>query len=547
MKKLILLTLLFSMAIHFLFADPLELCGNVIFPCTEDPQLGLFTENRRLVTNCCDSITILQEPNFGTISFCEVMPGNVRATDSLGNYLHNWYNYIPFNYCEGQDSFMVEECCGGVCNTVTYILHITFVCAEDLSVCEGDPNGDLAATGLTATCADLPATIDTFDFEETAFPITVLNAGDGGSATTSVALPLDLTITNIAVDIDMWHSKMSDVKIDITSPEGTTISIMNGINGWFHDLGPTIQGFADGTGVNGSGTYTFTDGAVYILGIVGQGANYIEGTYQPVESLSALTPEDPNGIWTIDFEDDSNGEDGEFTGASIIITSTPSNPDTISWWNAPTGGTQVGSGSPFDPTGLAGEEQTTVDVDVPGTYTFYAQCGCPDSTTTRVAVECTIIPTPTIIDPNLDFCDTIGLSSYDLSQHDAVVGGGDSVLWFDGNPASGATLISPATSVDLIAVDSLFAQVTDLANCTVSMFIPVCYPTANIIPIYPGGISSGMYYARDFIYSEGSVLVDSIVDFNAGTIICIGNGSAIEGDFSAEIKDCEDPPESRRE
>ena len=41
------------------------------------------------------------------------------------------------------------------------------------------------------------------------------------------------------------------------------------------------------------------------------------------------------------------------------------------WWDAPTGGNQVGTGDSFDPIASG-----IIDPNVIGCYTFYAQCEC---------------------------------------------------------------------------------------------------------------------------------------------------------------------------
>jgi hypothetical protein len=63
--------------------------------------------------------------------------------------------------------------------------------------------------------------------------------------------------------------------------------------------------------------------------------------------------------------------------------------DQLTWWDAPTGGNQVGIGSPFDPIAAG-----AVDPTLPGTTTFYAQCECDADVSVRVGADFTIDPLP---------------------------------------------------------------------------------------------------------------------------------------------------------
>ena len=67
-------------------------------------------------------------------------------------------------------------------------------------------------------------------------------------------------------------------------------------------------------------------------------------------------------------------------------------PNIISWYTAATGGTAIGSGSPFNPIGVTGSG--IANTNTAGTYTFYA--GCSTTTTCRTPATITVQPDPTI-------------------------------------------------------------------------------------------------------------------------------------------------------
>jgi len=88
------------------------------------------------------------------------------------------------------------------------------------------------------------------------------------------------------------------------------------------------------------------------------------------------------------FDDGGAGViDATFTEIRLVITYTTPLP--ITWWDAPTGGTQVGTGSPFETVG------TTVlpTTGTPGTYMFYAQSTSGTcSSASRLAISVNVNP-----------------------------------------------------------------------------------------------------------------------------------------------------------
>ena len=67
----------------------------------------------------------------------------------------------------------------------------------------------------------------------------------------------------------------------------------------------------------------------------------------------------------------------------------------VEWFTAASGGTAIGSGSPFNPVGVAGSGLTTSSAA--GNYTFYA--ACPSNPTCRKAVVIVVKPAPTVTPP----------------------------------------------------------------------------------------------------------------------------------------------------
>jgi gliding motility-associated-like protein len=149
--------------------------------------------------------------------------------------------------------------------------------------------------------------------------------------------------------------------------------------------------------------YTFDDAAAAALAAI-PGANQPipAGSYQPNDALNAFNGASPQGIWSLEVDDLFFGDGGELTAASLSITYSVNDTvagNVLTWWDAPTGGTQVGTGSPFLP--------ASYDTLAPGDYVFYSQC---DSTSTcsnsRVPVVLTILPAVTapVVNPVAAVC-----------------------------------------------------------------------------------------------------------------------------------------------
>lgn len=131
------------------------------------------------------------------------------------------------------------------------------------------------------------------------------------------------------------------------------------------------------------------------------GAGVCSGTNQTFTIASG--PGTPTaGSWLIEmsdvYNDSDSGADGNLAVNVNVVYTVPTLPPPpppvpadITWYDAPTGGTVQGTGSPFDPTGKI-SAQGPVDLSLPGNYTFYANCGCGDCESTRTPVIFTVIP-----------------------------------------------------------------------------------------------------------------------------------------------------------
>jgi photosystem II stability/assembly factor-like uncharacterized protein len=111
----------------------------------------------------------------------------------------------------------------------------------------------------------------------------------------------------------------------------------------------------------------------------------VSGTFSPAQPLSGFIGEDAAGTWTLLPYDAVWKDPLCVSGFAVTLVPNTQN-GTITWWDAPTGGNQIGSGTEFIPT-----------VTAAGTHTYYAQgqctLGCPS---VRTATTLLIKPTPLV-------------------------------------------------------------------------------------------------------------------------------------------------------
>jgi len=135
---------------------------------------------------------------------------------------------------------------------------------------------------------------------------------DGGSVTTST-----INVTNVGVlsdvnvtDLVGTHTWMADLTFTLTSPQGTTITIMSSSCGSSDDFNISLDDEA-------------APGA-WPCGPAGQG-----GTYQPSQALSAFDGENANGTWTLSITDGANADGGQLNGWGLTfetLTTPATNP-----------------------------------------------------------------------------------------------------------------------------------------------------------------------------------------------------------------------------
>jgi len=137
-------------------------------------------------------------------------------------------------------------------------------------------------------------------------PATVISAsGNNTWATSTINVPDAFTISDINVTINVSHTRVSDLRIFLSSP---------GQNG---QAGQMIR-LSDRNGGNGSNytTTTFDDAAPTSITA---GAAPFNGTYSPEVALSTLNGTRSNGLWGFFINDVRNGNGGIINSVTLTI------------------------------------------------------------------------------------------------------------------------------------------------------------------------------------------------------------------------------------
>lgn len=223
---------------------------------------------------------------------------------------------------------------------------ITNPSVTNATVCQNDPSATVTASAFTSV--PIPGTLTA------SFGTNLVSDGQAPAVynVTVPALPANATIT------------------------GTTLLLqnVNAINGsWRSEIRVALSGAS-------------TLGATQIS-TLGSG-----GLITPDPSLTIPNLPLAGGTVTLSltetYNDGGATVDATFGEVSIIINYTTPTPATVSWWDAPTGGTQLGTGSPFETVGTSVLPNTAT----PGTYTVYAQgqngaCPSPGRTAATIVVK----------------------------------------------------------------------------------------------------------------------------------------------------------------
>ena len=276
------------------------------------------------------------------------------------------YGSIPTNLIAGTYSVLVKDANGYISAalplTITQpSITITNPAVTNVSVCQNSVSASVTASASTSVPTPQTTVVN---FSLLAQPVEV-NAAPGSviSVLTLPTLPAGAVITGLTLNCNGLIPNGGEYQSDARL----------GLSGAFTNAA------AAGTGTLGFGT------------VAGTPYNY-------TRSIPTAGFPTNGGTLNLLFWDDFNdlaGADVTFplgsSAATLTINYTIPSPATITWWNAATSGTQLGSGSPFETVGTSILPSTAT----PGVYTFYAQGqngACPSPARTAVTVTVNALP-----------------------------------------------------------------------------------------------------------------------------------------------------------
>lgn len=109
------------------------------------------------------------------------------------------------------------------------------------------------------------------------------------------------TITKVTLTLNITHAWDGDISASLVSPTGTTVAL-------FTNTGQSGQNFAK---------TTFDDQAITTIG---NGAAPFNGSYIPLNPLSAFNGQNANGTWKLLVSNNGAGHRGTLYGWSLSIT-----------------------------------------------------------------------------------------------------------------------------------------------------------------------------------------------------------------------------------
>jgi uncharacterized repeat protein (TIGR01451 family) len=177
------------------------------------------------------------------------------------------------------------------------------------------------------------------------------------------------TVTDVNVSVDASHTWIGDVSLTLSSPSGTTITLVNRPG--------TLVGGGFGC-ANDDMIVSLDDDHAASYAALDLMCNAtppaVEGEFKPFESLSIFNGEDANGTWILTFSDAVGGDDGVVNAVSLELSTNVMNgiplpiPDTAIATPPYGDGPFVVSG--FDPCGdvtLSFEDDLiNIDCTIPG-------------------------------------------------------------------------------------------------------------------------------------------------------------------------------------
>jgi Secretion system C-terminal sorting domain/PKD-like domain len=236
-------------------------------------------------------------------------------------------------------------------------------------------------------------------------------------------------------------------------------------------------------GLSGAITLSPVMSTPFLTSTTGQ----VAGLFNYTTTVPAASIPVAGGALTLNYwdsyNDNATGAESTYpTGATAAVLTINYTLPAPSWYAAASGGTALGTGTTFNPIGVAGSG--LADTNTPGTTTFYAQCSANSCRTPVVFTINTAVVTPVLA--GATYCE--GATP---SVLDATVAGAVTYLWSD---ATTAATLTPSAAVGTTTYTVTVTGASSCPTATASATIvikPVPVIAATATPITCNGLTNG--------------------------------------------------------
>ena len=299
--------------------------GNTIVNCCLSGAPLMAAAGATLVSESCTPANGVLDPNeFVTVSFCVINNGTAATTNLVGTLQASGNVTSP----GPAQTYGVVNPGATSCKNFTFTVNPALQCGGNVT----------ASIQLQDGATDLGTVTYMFSTGVAGAPVTVSYTGPAvpipDNLAAGVNIPLTVAgITGGIADVDFSidgtsctanagdpnagvdHSWVGDLVFTLTSPGGTTVTIINRPGG----------GSSGASGNNFCQTLLNDDGAfpsiqtIASIGAPPSGPPYT-GTFTPANPLSAFDGQDPNGNWVLNVSDNAALDTGNVRKFSLIIT-----------------------------------------------------------------------------------------------------------------------------------------------------------------------------------------------------------------------------------
>ncbi|HOX72918.1 proprotein convertase P-domain-containing protein [Dokdonella sp.] len=134
---------------------------------------------------------------------------------------------------------------------------------------------------------------------------------NAGPATSTISVTQDISLTDLSVAVAIDHTWMGDVTITLTSPGGTTVTLLDR---------PGVPASTFGCGDNNMDVVFSDSASVNPETTCNAATPWLSGPVLPASPLSAFAGQSTIGTWTLSVSDGAAGDTGGITDWGLIPT-----------------------------------------------------------------------------------------------------------------------------------------------------------------------------------------------------------------------------------